>query len=587
MTTTAETFIADLDGELAATVDGDGAVRLVDRGWVLDWMVATEAGWRSATDAGTGALRQQLVDQAPVVQTSLRLDGGQLVHRAFVAADRDGTPTVVVEVRNDSPHAVGMAFVVRPASSDQSVPAVEWASDGAGETVVRIGEQAVAVLPDPAEVVTGADDDELIRALVAGSDRGATGGAVVAGSEGSRVALVRPLPHTLTTRISLSPATGVSPTRVADGEAVARGWARHVRGGCRVELPEPVLRDLVAASRAQVLLAVRADRDDIGVGRAVADERLAEALRAMGQGRLAAGLGARWLTQLSAKGLVDDGSGDGIAATGAALAILGGAAGDLEPDEVEEWLPEVSGMLVGLDKSERRASGGGARWDRYWADAGRRGAIAVLGAVGQDRAAGEVAARRAPDRASDATFGPDALVGALDERGAATPSWRRMLAARAAIGRGRWPEDDLRWLLSTTDRTGVMPLGVDDHLVAAEVVALWRDLGATERADGTVMLLPAVRSRWLGHPLEAHDVAIGAGSVGFAIRWHGERPALLWESRGMDGRTLTCPGLDPAWSSTGARGDALLATPSLAPVESGIEPPAPSGVDEESGGSFS
>jgi hypothetical protein len=98
------------------------------------------------------------------------------------------------------------------------------------------------------------------------------------------------------------------------------------------------------------------------------------------------------------------------------------------------------------------------------------------------------------------------------------------------------------------------------------------------------MLLPAARPRWLGHPLEAHDVAIGNGSAGFAIRWHGECPALLWETKGLEGRTLTCPGFDPTWSTTEARGDVLLAVPFLVPAESVAQLPPTTG--DEPGGSF-
>ena len=577
MTTTAETLIADLDGGLSARVDGGGAVRLAGRAWVLDWMVATEVGWQSVADAG--AARQRLLDGAPVVETTLRVAGGALLHRAFVATDRDGAPAAVVEVRNDSPHAVGLAFVLRPVAGDAAMPPVRWRRDDEGETILRSGDGAASVLPDPAAVVTAAGDRDLVDVMAEAPD----GPAVVDGSTAdvpatTRVALVRPLPHTLTTRISLSDAAGVSPTRVADAEAVARGWTRHTQGGSRVELPEPVLGDIAAASRAQVLLAVRAERDDVGVGPAVADARLSGALRAMGQGRLAAGLGARWLAHMGARGLVDDGSG-GVAATGATLQILGGAAAELEVGEVQEWLPEVTGMLVGIDKRRRRAARASSPWERFWADAGRLGAMAVLRRVGQADAADQVAARRSED--APASLGPAGLLAALDQRAPAASSWRRMLAARAAIRAGRWPEGDLRWLLATSDRTGVVPLGVDDHLVAAETVALWGDLGAAERADGAVMLLPAIRPLWLGHPLEAHDVPVGTGSAGFAIRWHGERPALLWETRGLEGRAVTCPGLDPSWSTTEARGDALLAVPAVRPLTPGSDRP------DEPRGSFS
>ena len=38
---------------------------------------------------------------------------------------------------------------------------------------------------------------------------------------------------------------------------------------------------------------------------------------------------------------------------------------------------------------------------------------------------------------------------------------------------------------------------------------------------------------WLGVDFEAHGLAIGlASTLSFAIRWHGDRPAVLWEVHG-------------------------------------------------------
>jgi hypothetical protein len=53
------------------------------------------------------------------------------------------------------------------------------------------------------------------------------------------------------------------------------------------------------------------------------------------------------------------------------------------------------------------------------------------------------------------------------------------------------------------------------------------------------------------------------GRVSYALRWHGERPALLWECE-RPGVRLTAPGLDPSWSTTDQTGEALLA-PYLGP----------------------
>ncbi|MGA1705022.1 MAG: hypothetical protein ACO4A1_08890 [Ilumatobacteraceae bacterium] len=90
------------------------------------------------------------------------------------------------------------------------------------------------------------------------------------------------------------------------------------------------------------------------------------------------------------------------------------------------------------------------------------------------------------------------------------------------------------------------------------VIALVEDRLA-RRGDDSVELLPhGFPAAWLGHPLEVHDLSLGsAGSLSFAVRWHGERPAVLWEHQGL---RLTS-GADRAWSSAAESGEALWAAP--------------------------
>jgi hypothetical protein len=75
-------------------------------------------------------------------------------------------------------------------------------------------------------------------------------------------------------------------------------------------------------------------------------------------------------------------------------------------------------------------------------------------------------------------------------------------------------------------------------------------------------LLPAgIPRRWLGSNFEVHGVPTGPRStVSFAVRWHGERPAVLWEQHGAP-QHLTAPRLDPEWSTDEASGETLWAAP--------------------------
>jgi hypothetical protein len=76
-------------------------------------------------------------------------------------------------------------------------------------------------------------------------------------------------------------------------------------------------------------------------------------------------------------------------------------------------------------------------------------------------------------------------------------------------------------------------------------------------SDDTVELLGDWPSDWIGLPIDVRDAPIRRGPVSYSVRWHGDRPALLWEV--PDGVRVTTPGLDPTWSTNESRGEALLA----------------------------
>jgi hypothetical protein len=93
---------------------------------------------------------------------------------------------------------------------------------------------------------------------------------------------------------------------------------------------------------------------------------------------------------------------------------------------------------------------------------------------------------------------------------------------------------------------------------------LRRHVAVSDRTGEGVDLLPhPMPQSWLGRDLDVRGVHTpGGGAVSYAVRWHGQRPALLWESQGLH---LRCSGLDPRWSSDRGRGEVLL--PAIPPEE--------------------
>ena len=110
---------------------------------------------------------------------------------------------------------------------------------------------------------------------------------------------------------------------------------------------------------------------------------------------------------------------------------------------------------------------------------------------------------------------------------------------------------------SATDFPRALPDACDDSRALG-----WREQRvARATATGAGELLAGgMPEMWLGANFEVHGLPIGPSStVSFAVRWHGERPAVLWEVTGAAVR-LTSPAVDPEWSSTAASGEALWRT---------------------------
>lgn len=82
-----------------------------------------------------------------------------------------------------------------------------------------------------------------------------------------------------------------------------------------------------------------------------------------------------------------------------------------------------------------------------------------------------------------------------------------------------------------------------------------------EAADHLV-ILPSPPVEWTGVPLDVRGLATRHGLLSFSVRWHGSRPALLWElvppTRPPSSPVALRCGLDESWTPSEPSGEALL-----------------------------
>ena len=186
--------------------------------------------------------------------------------------------------------------------------------------------------------------------------------------------------------------------------------------------------------------------------------------------------------------------------------------------------------------------------------------VAFLLGVGQLVRMGEKAEPWSPDVAAAA----ETVARSAPHDVAAAGAMR----AAAAVFRAAGDDRAVRDLDATARRAGI----VDGSLPSEAPVDPARWLWWTETRlvrptlEGAELLPVGLPATWLGDHFEVYGLPSGVGgTVSFALRWHGARPAVLWEQTAPAGM-LTAPVLAPGWGSAETTGEALWPEPPGAPV---------------------
>ena len=525
----AGTVLGAVSAPARGAVDERGLVTPgIDAGWALDWWIGAEDRWH--LPQVEASVRQRLVDDVPVVETAMRVPGGDVLHRAYVVHDR--VDEVVVEIENRTAVPVALALVVRRTGATASAPGPQVRIDGAA---LLVGDEVGVRLPSSPNASV----------------------LCPPGAEPA-AAVVFPLAHTAVLRVALPlvdearpDGASTPPTGLPPAARVAAGWAAQLRQGTRLELPGESLAALVQASRAFLLLAHGGDHL---VGAAPGDETVA-VLRALDE----------WGFHRQAAQVLAAGA--DVPATGATLvALVRHWQLSRDRELVDLLSTSLAAGVSRLGRGGRRRTGDAVEEAR-WRVRGLRAAAEVLADTGQPDAAAKVA-RRAEELA---VVSPP-----MSKIAPATDEWRSSLDDLVR-------ETDLA-VIRHHPPTGAAFLGAFRSLLVREV-------DGAAPGDRRLALCSLWPSEWRGQSLEVHGAPTTHGRLSYAVRWHGERPALLWElephDEGTDDDaavgavTLLAPGLDTTWASRDPRGEALLAVPRVDGSESS------GGSRPEEGASFS
>ena len=99
-------------------------------------------------------------------------------------------------------------------------------------------------------------------------------------------------------------------------------------------------------------------------------------------------------------------------------------------------------------------------------------------------------------------------------------------------------------------------------------------LSQPQKNVSIVALFPSYNPRWFNVLIEVSNMPTSNGGIGYAVRWHGDRPALLWEGNFSSEVSFISPEFDPNWESRETQGEALF--PQQKPQETAIPLISPS-----------
>jgi hypothetical protein len=639
------TLVGNLASPWSAVVDPRGLVTPWVGGWSLDWWIGAEDRWHFPSREA--AVRQSLPGAVPVVETAMRVPGGDAVQRVYaLPATASGSESigelVIVEVENQSPVPVAVAFAVRP-YNPEGLSAV--GNVDLEDTTVLVDGRPALWLPRPPSGIAGSTlsaGDSVHRVM---ARQAVPGPLDLEDPDGlAQAAFVYPLPHRGTVRVAMPlahdrrprrggpvlPRPGAVPAldaaRLPAPGDVTRGWQAQLRRGLRLELPDERLQAAVGANRAYLLLfhtgrgiapAPWAGGDVpfrhwasmvVALDRSGFHTEAGEVLRAAGW-RLSgadagplrqadAHAGALWAMAEHHR-LTGDAAvlGELVPAVREGTRVLAGhrAATGLPYERAfwwvrglvdGAWLLRLVGDGPAADEAEAAA---GRRRDAITAsleasaahlgrpvmpagpnrglEAGMVGALAAAAPLGllppdDPWVAGTLEVVRERFCLGEAFYDP-ALSG-LDPAATLLIAGCELAAGEPAAWRR------LRWVLDAASTTFTWPAAIHPRLgggcggdghdggVAADFLGFIRHVLVRETAGGGLALASIFPPEWAGQPVEVHDAPTHHGRISYALRWHDERPALLWQCE-RSGVTLTVPGLDRSFSTTDPAGEALLA----------------------------
>ena len=562
------------------TVSSNGGIEPLGSGPLVHWGVRADDRWHIARDER--AVRQIVAEDGVSIETRLRIPGGDIVHRASSTPYKN-TSLVIVEIENETPLPVAIAFFTAGSGI--------WRCEG--NTLFRNNVSVISASKPVSHCQVAATEGELLGVLrLEESQNDAERSQPV---KGSHVAIVFPLPHTSSLRLVFWVENKLhslpNPDDLPNLEGIANGWNAHLDYGSSVELENEGVQKVLFSARRHLLVGCEQPLTSNYWLKGVPAYASALAISSMclwGHIEAAKRLLTKSIDQYQVSSFQRPEM--------EYLSYLLWACDEFTlhhmDDEVSvpilNWaIDQIGNFVAAVPRSRIRR-----RIGHSYLRLGLESSVSLLKRSGYSEEAHQLE-NTLPKiyKSNSISLQSGSLPNALlDEDQSPTPIAKCLnhyLSDTEESG-------SLSEIIGRAEPTGGFSSSerLQDPFASALFLLMFRRSLVSQPDSSTVALFPGYTAKWFNVSVEVSNMPTTNGEVGYAVRWHGDRPALLWEGKVNSQITFTSPGFDPTWGSNELRGEALL--PQQKPdeiaiplISSPIQKPSITPSKPEKGNNFS
>ena len=515
----------------------------------VNWGVGADDRWHFAENEKS--VRQALGQDGILSETRMRVPGGDIVQRIDVIPV--GTESAaLIEFENKTPVPVAVAVILENYGQIEVVGAT--ASLKTLQVVHASKQIALCYSSDSIQALQTSIENGLPQPP-----------GNIEKLEDKNAALIFPLPHATKLRLLVSREGLTELPRLQECpsfEEITNGWRKHLSAGMQISIPENRALNVINASLRHLLVGSGQPIESDFWIKENPEEVIPLSAAALFQwGHLQAGKNLLLkCMELSNPGLfrrkVSRNTLFTLWAWGSYIRF---ASDDRMAEILLPWVQETLQVLFNALPSKKNLK----RRELSLEIAALQSAVEILQAAGEAKLAIEVSAQldqlRNSINVSSTTMPLDrALLGnetSLEE-------FIIALQNRQTISD---PFTTIASVINGADPTGSFKNNSrsQDPMSSALFLILFRNAYVMEQnslnGQNLILLNQGFHSNWIGASIEVENAPINRGKLGFAMRWHGAAPALLWAASTDAGITLRAPRIDNDWVTSDLIGETLLA----------------------------